>query len=108
MSMDEIKQLIQPWVTRVDPNGTVPDLRALLVEWYSPRPIKKGGPPVKSRRGVNGLLSKLETECQGQPYWMAWELDHAIASGWSGIHPRKYPPAPPPENKDEGEGTIWL
>ena len=108
LSMDEIRQLIQPWIQKVDPKRTVPDLFALLVEWYSPRPIKKGGPPVKSLRGVNGLLSKLETECRGQPYWMAWELDHAIASGWSGIHPRKNPPTPLPEQQDEGEGTIWL
>lgn len=103
-TLEEMKPMFAAWVHRVDPGRDCPDLFPLLVEFYSPRAIKKGGPPMKTERGLNGLFGKLERETNGVPAQMEKALDEAIEKGWSSVHPKPAgggapPPAEPREKK---------
>ena len=59
----------------------------LMMEFYGPRVIKKGGPPIKSERGLSGLVGKLAKDVRGDWAAVCQTLEEAIVRGWSGIHP---------------------
>lgn len=110
LTLEEMQPLIVDAVGRLgDDHGWSREQKnqvySLLMEFYGPRVIKKGGPPVKSERGLNGLVNKLAGDCRGNPSAVCETLEEAIERGWSGIHPAK-----PPEDPfvDPDEGRRWL
>jgi hypothetical protein len=64
------------------------ELFALLGSFYDPtREVKKGSPPVRSKRGFNSMSKNLLKYSNGDPLEMQTLLNTAIAQGWVGIYP---------------------
>ena len=60
-----------------------------LVIYYDPtREVKKGSPPVRSKRGFNALCKNLVSFSKGDPMEMQILLNTSIANGWTNVYPR--------------------
>ena len=90
---EEMHPLFVDWIRSIAP----PDCHRYvmnglfngLVIYYDPtREVKKGSPPVRSKRGFNALCKNLVSFSRGDPMEMQILLNTSIANGWTNVYPR--------------------
>ncbi len=89
---EEMNPLFVDWIRSVaSPDWSrdvMNELYSLLGSFYDPtREVKKGSPPVRSKRGFNAMSKNLLKYSNGDPMEMQTLLNTAIAQGWVGIYP---------------------
>ena len=90
---EEMHPLFVDWIRSIAPPGCPRDvMNGLfngLVIYYDPtREVKKGSPPVRSKRGFNALCKNLVSFSRGDPMEMQILLNTSIANGWTNVYPR--------------------
>lgn len=72
----------------------------LITEFYGPRPIKKGSPPMHTSRGVNGLFRRFRQDARGDYETVRLSLVTALEQGWTAVYPKPtgIPAAAPPDD----------
>lgn len=113
LTEEEMHPLFVDWITSVAQPDWSRDLKnnlfSLLVSFYaSDRVVKKGSPPVRSRRGFSCVGNNLKAWSNGDPLIMQTILNTAIGNGWSGIHPPGGQAALIPPQQSEGRDKEWL
>ena len=90
---EEMHPLFVDWIRSIAPPDCHRDvMNGLfngLVIYYDPtREVKKGSPPVRSKRGFNALCKNLVSFSKGDPMEMQILLNTSIANGWTNVYPR--------------------
>lgn len=89
---EEMHPLFVDWIRSIAGDNWSRDVKNGLFNglaiFYDPtREVKKGSPPVRSKRGFDALCKNLLNYSNGDPMVMQVILNASIANGWTGIHP---------------------
>lgn len=89
----QLREVFAGWITQVGdswPKDTKNQVFAELMAFYSPRAVKQGKLPVKSKMGVSRLCNKLERHCGSDADAILDALQTAIAAGWTTVWPERH------------------